>query len=98
MNCNYQQAFDFMNEIYEYDFCTDETNVVAQTRTELELLCMKAILKQIPMEHHHTIVREAHDAKIRISVCPDCLGCIMTTPEEFPRFCPWCGQAIDWSE
>ena len=37
-----------MNEIYEYDFCTDESNITAQIRTDLELLCMKAILKQIP--------------------------------------------------
>jgi hypothetical protein len=61
-------------------------------------LAVNALEKQIPMEHHHTIVSECSGGeKIRTSICPDCLGCIMTVPEEFPRFCPWCGQAIDWS-
>ena len=55
--------------------------------------------REIPMEHHHTIVRECSGGeRIRTSICPNCLGCIMTVEEEFPRFCAWCGQAIDWSK
>ena len=51
------------------------------------------------MEHHHTIVCECSGGeKIRTSICPNCLGCIMTVEEEYPRFCAWCGQAIDWSK
>ena len=55
--------------------------------------------RDIPMEHHHTTVCECHDwGKVRVSICPNCLGCILTVEEEFPRFCDWCGQAIDWSK
>ena len=60
-------------------------------------LAIKALEKQIPMEHHHTIVNECFGGeKVRTSICPSCLGCIMTVEEEFPRFCAWCGQAIKW--
>lgn len=62
-------------------------------------IAKSALKKQIPMQHHHTIVGECSGGeKIRTSICPSCLGCIMTVPEEFPRFCPWCGQAIDWDK
>lgn len=55
--------------------------------------------REIPMEHHHTVVGECSGGeKIRTSICPNCLGCIMTVAEEFPRFCTWCGQAIDWEK
>jgi hypothetical protein len=57
-----------------------------------------AIDKQIPMEHHHTKVGTTTGEKARLSICPSCLGCIITVEDEFPRFCTWCGQAIDWSE
>ena len=56
-----------------------------------------ALKKQMPVEHHHTVVHEVHDMA-RFSVCPCCLGLILTSPEEFPKFCTWCGQAIDWSD
>ena len=60
-------------------------------------IAISALKKQIPMEHHHTMVGECSGGeKIRTSICPNCLGCIMTVKEEFPRFCAWCGQAIDW--
>jgi hypothetical protein len=60
---------------------------------------INALDKQIPMEHHHTIVGECSGGeKVRTSICPNCLGCIMTVEEEFPRFCDWCGQAIDWGK
>ena len=60
-------------------------------------MAIEALEKQIPMEHHHTIVGECSGGeKVRTSICPNCLGCIMTVEEEFPRFCAWCGQAIEW--
>jgi len=58
---------------------------------------IKALDKQIPVEHHHSIVKEVHDgSKIRISVCPSCLSLIYTNEIEFPKFCNECGQAIGW--
>lgn len=60
---------------------------------------VEALKKQDPMEHHHTIVGECSGGeKVRTSICPNCLGCIMTVEEEYPRFCDWCGQAIDWGK
>ena len=67
--------------------------------SDLARVAIKALEKQIPMEHHHTIVGECSGGeKVRNSICPNCLGCIMTVAEEFPRFCVWCGQAIDWEK
>lgn len=63
---------------------------------DLARVAIKALEKQIPKKHHHTKVVEVHD-DARISVCPHCLNCIITNAEEFPRFCTWCGQAIDWN-
>lgn len=65
--------------------------------TEALDMAIEALKKRDPMEHHHTIVGECSGGeKIRTSICPKCLGCIMTVEEEFPRFCAWCGQAIKW--
>ena len=67
--------------------------------TEALDMAVEALSKQIPIEHHHTIVGECSGGeKIRTSICPSCLGCILTVEEEFPRFCAWCGQAIDWEK
>lgn len=60
-------------------------------------IAKKALEKQIPMEHHHTrIVKLKID--VRESVCPCCLGVIVTSEKEYPKHCTWCGQRIDWSE
>ena len=68
------------------------------------LIACEAMQKQIPVEHHHTVVNtitpddlDNGDNKIRVSICPCCLGAIMTVENEYPRYCTWCGQAIDWS-
>jgi hypothetical protein len=59
--------------------------------------CKEALKKQIPKEHHHTRVKDVVD-RVRESVCPSCLGIIVTREEEYPKHCTWCGQAIDWSK
>lgn len=65
--------------------------------TEALDMAVETLKKQDPMEHHHTIVRECSGGeKIRTSICPNCLGNIMTVEEEFPKFCTWCSQAIKW--
>lgn len=56
----------------------------------------EAMEKQIPMEHHHTRVRRVN-RKLRESVCPNCLLVICTDEQSYPKFCNWCGQALDWS-
>ncbi len=56
----------------------------------------EAMEKQRPMEHHHTRVRRVN-RKLRESVCPNCLLVICTDEQSYPKFCNWCGQAIDWS-
>jgi hypothetical protein len=67
--------------------------------TEALKMAVEALRKQDPMEHHHTIVRECVGGeRIRTSICPSCLGCILTVEDEYPKFCSWCGQAIDWEK
>lgn len=58
---------------------------------------VEALEKQIQKEHHHTRVVEVK-CKTRESVCPACLGVIITVESEYPKHCTWCGQAIDWSD
>ena len=67
--------------------------------SDLARIAISALEKQMPMEHHHTTVGVCSGGeKIRTSICPNCLGCILTVEEEFPKFCAWCGQAIDWKK
>ena len=57
----------------------------------------EAMEKQYPMEHNHTKVFDVN-GKARESICPRCLGAIMTKENEYPTFCVWCGQKISWSD
>ena len=61
-------------------------------------VAIPAVEKQIPMEHHHTKICTTIGEKVRVSVCPSCLGCIITLAEEFPSSCTCCGQALDWGD
>lgn len=65
--------------------------------TEALKLAIKALKKQIPIEHHHTKLVEGY-FMVRESICPSCLGVIITTEKERPKHCTWCGQKIDWSD
>ena len=60
-------------------------------------MCIDALEKQVPIEHHHTKVYEVKD-NIRLSICPNCLYSITTNQYEYPKYCPNCGQKIDWSD
>ena len=82
------ETLDYIKYCNDYKGCRESIAIE---------MAKAAYEKQIPMEHHHTIVRECSGGeKVRTSICPNCLGCILTVEEEFPRFCAWCGQAIDW--
>ena len=87
-----QDAIDHFKYGISHDIFSEPVTTYAE-------MAVEALEKQDPMEHHHTTVGECSGGeKIRTSICPNCLGCIMTVEEEFPRFCDWCGQAIDWSK
>lgn len=58
---------------------------------------IEALEKQIAKEHHHTKVFSCN-SKARESICPSCLGVIITAENEYPKYCTWCGQKIDWSD
>lgn len=64
--------------------------------SEALFIMQKAMEKQTPKEHHHTRVVEVK-CKARESVCPACLYVIITKENEYPKYCTWCGQALDWS-
>lgn len=58
---------------------------------------LAALEKQTPKEHHHTRVVNIY-CKMRQSICPECLSMINTAENEYPKFCTWCGQALDWGD
>lgn len=90
---NYKQAKE------QFLIALNSNAYINMCTTDDMLNAIVALSKQIPMEHHYTIVGECSGGeKIRTSICPNCLGCITTVAEEFPRFCTWCGQAIDWEK
>lgn len=68
-----------------------------QEYAEMLLVCKEALEKQIAKEHHHTKVFRCN-SKARESICPSCLGVIITAANEYPKHCTWCGQKIDWSD
>ena len=74
-----------------------EHNSLYKNRKMYAELAINALEKQVPIEHHHTKVYEVKD-NIRLSICPKCLCSITTNQYEYPKYCTWCGQKIDWSD
>lgn len=89
----YQRAFDYMNEIFEYDFTDDEIDKVAQCKIDLDLMCMKAIKKQIPEKPIAKPYMYGEEF-----FCPSCNKFICFTHNKHPKYCDECGQALDWSK
>ncbi len=58
----------------------------------------EALEKQIAIPHHHTKVDEIKDCHIRLSICPKCLYGTYSAEFEYPQYCSWCGQKLDWGE
>ena len=84
---------------YEYYGGFNGHRAAIEAINEASILACEAMRKQVPIEHHHTKIGKFHEGdRMRISVCPDCLALIYTYADEFPEFCNWCGQAIDWSD
>lgn len=76
--------------------CTEVRKFEHIQLEKLEVI-VNALEKQVPIEHHHTKVYEVKD-NIRLSICPNCLYSIITNQYEYPKYCTWCGQKIDWSD
>lgn len=88
----YEEALIYLNDIE-----TDVIYKITGNEREAINIAKEAIEKQVPKKHHHTrIVKLAID--FRESVCPFCLGVIATKDKEYPKYCTWCGQALDWGE
>lgn len=77
------------DESIEYQLTTDDCDWLEAAKAALQ--------KQQPMERHHTRVIHI-DGEVRESVCPSCLGVVATNSKEYPRYCTWCGQAIECKE
>lgn len=65
--------------------------------SEALFIMQKALEKQTPKEHHHTRVVNIF-CRMRQSICPECLSMINTAENEYPKFCTWCGQDLDWGD
>ena len=66
-----------------------------QCHKETYEMAIKALEKQVPIEHHHTKTSGITET-LRLSVCPVCLSINITNEKDYPKYCSWCGQAIDW--
>jgi hypothetical protein len=51
-------------------------------------LAIDALKKQVPIKHHHSVVKVISGKKlrVRVSVCPECLGVILTAEDEYPNY------------
>ena len=80
----------------DFEACVRSSVEQAMKECELNIgmTLKEAVEKQIPIELHNTRVVEVH-CKARESICPSCLGVIITTENEYPKHCVWCGQAIE---
>ena len=59
-------------------------------------MAIEALEKQIPVDKSNTILTVCSCA--RQSVCPKCSNVIITNPNEYPKYCTWCGQALKWGD
>ena len=81
-------------EHYNYGISHD---IFREPVTSYAKLAVDSLERQYPMEHHHTKIFEV-SGKARESICPRCLGSIVTNENEYPTFCVWCGQKIRWTD
>ena len=59
---------------------------------------VKLKIVEVTVANLHVYHHEDTETGMRESVCPCCLGVILTSEKEYPKFCTLCGQAIDWSD
>ncbi|MBQ2775149.1 MAG: hypothetical protein IJF40_04600 [Clostridia bacterium] len=87
-----QEAIQFLKETIAGCTFTKDKQLKEVCEVSIE-----ALGKQIPKKHHHTRVIEVN-CRARESVCPSCLSLVITTEDEYPKHCTWCGSKIDWSD
>lgn len=87
MNLTYKHALDYMDEMYVYDYDNRHDGVVEAAKVELDLLCMNAIMKQIP--------KEVQTNGYGVYFCPICNGSVWQNKDE-SKFCFRCGNALKW--
>lgn len=92
----YQEAIKVLvNATYSDEWQGNEAVTTAQH------MAVDALEKQIKMQHHHTAIKDVDGKGVyfRFSICPNCLGEIISYKNgKYPRYCNWCGQAIDWGD
>lgn len=66
-------------------------SIIPQQRAEMIDIADEAIRKQMPIKP--VAVLGACDKPEY-----ECKNCGDTLPDNMYEFCPWCGQAIDWSD
>lgn len=87
-----EEALNWFKDDLKNGKCSDECPQCNAMEKAIE-----ALEKQIAKEHHHTKVFRCN-SKARESICPSCLGAIITAANEYPKHCTWCGQKIDWGD
>lgn len=97
----YEEAIEEMENIYQNGFDNDFDNDEIEKPLDAIRLAIEALEKQMP-KRHHIEVNSRHEKEL---ICPNCAGYHGTHGRfgslNIPRHskhCPWCGQAIDWSE
>jgi uncharacterized protein (UPF0212 family) len=73
--------------------CGDETK-----QDEAISIALKAIAKQIPKKPYTNVIHYPYTSDLTTVQCPNCKRRLRTrrTQAKGDRFCPDCGQAIDW--
>ena len=58
---------------------------------------VNALEKQIPKPKYYQYEQNVKDTQM-LTVCPECKLCTITNINYKPKYCCWCGQALEWNE
>lgn len=67
-----------------------------QCHKETYEMAIEALEKQVPVKRYRTRTFGIIETNLRSSICPVCLSINITNEKDYPKYCNWCGQAIDW--
>ena len=72
---------------------SDQAHLInAEKELEFVFQARAALEKQIPKKYKTTSAKTTFTEIVDIDICPVCSASV------FDKFCPRCGQAIDWGE